>query len=115
MSTIRLREKCNQVRIINPKATYDWDRHRTKLVPSGLLLLDRGVSDYLGPFAMDGKVKMLEDKLEGLIIDFVRAAGETRLRRRREQELPRFMAEQERIRHEREVETAESLRQNRGV
>lgn len=104
ISTIRLREKCNQVRITNPKATYDWDRHRTELVPSGLLLLDRGASDYLGPLAMDGKVKKLEDKLEGLIIDFVREAGEIRLRRRREQELARIKAEQEQIRREREAE-----------
>ncbi len=104
ISTIRLREKCNQVRITNPKATYDWDRHRTELVPSGLLLLDRGPSDYGGPLAMDGKVRKLEDKLEGLIIEFVRQAGETRIRRRREQELARIKAEQEQIRREREAE-----------
>lgn len=104
ISTIRLREKCNQVRITDPKATYDWDRNRTELVPSGTLLLDRGPSDYLGPLAMDGKVRKLEDKLEGLIIDFVRQAGETRIRRRREKELAWIKAEQEQIRREREAE-----------
>lgn len=104
ISTIRLREKCNQVRITNPKTTYDWDRHRTELVPSGLLLLDRRASDYLGPLAMDGKVRKLEDKLEGLIIGFVRQAGENRVRRRQEQELARIRAEQEQIRRERAAE-----------
>ena len=53
---------------------------------------------------MDGKVKKLEDKLEKLTIDFVREAGETRLRRRREQELARIKAEHEQIRREREAE-----------
>ena len=53
---------------------------------------------------MDGKVRKLEDKLEGLIIGFVRQAGETRIRRRQEQELARMRAEQERIRREREAE-----------
>lgn len=104
ISTIRLREKHNQVRIKNPDAKYSWERNRTELVPSGLLLLDRGPSDYHSPLAMDGKVRKLDDKLEGLVVDFVRQAGEARIRRREELELARIRAEQERIRREREAE-----------
>ncbi|WP_149496312.1 hypothetical protein [Roseiconus lacunae] len=104
ISSLRLREKSNQVRINNPKATYSWDRNRTELVPSGLLLLDRGPSDYNSPLAMDGKVQKLEDKLESLIVEFVRQAGEARIKRREDEERARIAAERERIRQEREAE-----------
>lgn len=104
ISALRLREKHNQVRIKDPEATYSWRRERTDLVPSGLLLLDRGPSDYRSPLAMDGKEKKIEDKFEGLVINFIRQAGEIRIRRRRDQEMARIRAEEERIRREREAE-----------
>ena len=104
ISAIRLREKHNQKRITNPDAKYSWDRNRTELVPSGLLLIDDGPGSYRSPLAMDGKLKKLEDKLENLVIDFVRQAGEARIRRRREEELERIRAEEERIRRELEAE-----------
>ncbi|MBC8873256.1 MAG: hypothetical protein H8E44_27795 [Planctomycetes bacterium] len=109
ITVLRLREKHNQVRIKNEDAEYSWDRNRTELVPSGLLLFDDGPSSYRSPLAMDGKSKKVEDKLEGLLLEFVREAGEIRIRRREKEELARQRAEAERLRSARE----EELRQRR--
>lgn len=104
VSVIRLREKHNQKRHNNPNAKYSWDRNRTELVPSGLLLMDDGPGSYRSPLAMDGKAKKVEDKLEALILDFIKRVGEARIRRREEAELARIKAEEERLRQEREAE-----------
>lgn len=104
VTTLRIREKHNQVRTKNPDAQYSWERDRLDLVPSGNLLLDDGPSSYRSPLAMDGKAKKIEDKLEGLVIRFVKEAGERRIARRDREEQERRRAEAERIRLEREAE-----------
>ncbi|TWT66233.1 hypothetical protein Pla123a_47570 [Posidoniimonas polymericola] len=104
VTTLRIREKHNQVRTKNPDAQYSCERDRLDLVPSGNLLLDDGPSSYRSPLAMDGKAKKIEDKLEGLVIGFVKEAGERRIARREREEKERRRAEAERIRLEREAE-----------
>ena len=46
VSNIRLREKNNQVKTVNEEAKYSWDRNRTEMIPSGVLLIDRGPTFY---------------------------------------------------------------------
>jgi hypothetical protein len=104
ITSIRLREKSDRKRILDPKAKYSWDRNRSELVPSGHLLLDRGPSDYSSPLAMDGKSKRIEEKLDVLVSGFIRQAGEARIKRREDEERARISAERERLRLEREAE-----------
>lgn len=104
ITDIRLREKHNQVRIKNKDAKYTWERNRTELVPSGLLMFDDGPSSYRSPLAMDGKAAKIEDKLDAMIVGFIKEAGEIRIRRREQEELARQKAEEERIRRERKAE-----------
>lgn len=104
ITSIRLREKSDRKRILDPTAKYSWDRDRSELVPSGLLLLDRGPSDYNSPLAMDGKAKKIEDKLDALVLGFIRQAGEARIKRREDEERAKIIAERERVRREREAE-----------
>ena len=103
ITDIRLREKHNQVRIKNKDTENSWERNRTELVPSGLLLFDDGPSSYRSPLAMDGKAAKIEDKLDAMILGFIKEAGENRIRRREQEELERQEAEAERIRLEREA------------
>ncbi|TWU46623.1 hypothetical protein [Rubripirellula reticaptiva] len=104
ITDIRLREKHNQVRIKNKDAKYAWERNRTELVPSGLLMFDDGPSSYRSPLAMDGKAVKIEGKLDAMILGFIKEAGEIRIRRREQEEIARQEAEAERIRLEREAE-----------
>jgi hypothetical protein len=104
LSVIRIREKHNQVRIKNEKAKCSWERNRTELIPSGLLLMDDGPSSHRSPLAADGKTKKLEDKLDGLIISLVKEAGEKRIRKREAEEAAKRQAELERILRQREEE-----------
>ncbi len=102
VSTIRLREKHNQVRTINENAKYHWDRNRTELVPSGLLCIDEGQSSYRGPILKDLQKSKIEDGLAGMIIGFIEKAGELRIQRREKEEQDRRNAEAAKIRRERE-------------
>jgi len=104
ITNIRLREKHNQIRIKNKDAKYEWERNRTELVPSGLLMFDEGPSSYRAPLAIDGKAAKIEDKLDAIVVGFIKEAGEIRIRRREQEEVARQQAETQRIRREREAE-----------
>ncbi|MCC6683149.1 MAG: hypothetical protein IT445_19810 [Phycisphaeraceae bacterium] len=101
VSVIRLREKHNQVRLSQEKRKGMFAL-KTELQPSGLLILDRG-SCYASVLLKDTPRKChIEDGLNDLIIDFVRTAGQMRIKRREEEEERRRHEEQMRIRRAKE-------------
>jgi len=104
VNQIRMREKSKQVRISDPDAKYDWDRNRTELVPTGILLIDDGPSSYHPPLVIDTKAKKIEEKLEAMVIEMVMQAGERRIRRRLQEEHELELRELEELRREREAE-----------
>ncbi|MDB4367971.1 hypothetical protein N9Z38_00415 [Mariniblastus sp.] len=107
VTRIRLREKHNQVKIVDEKAEYSWERNRTELVPSGLLLFDNGPSSYGSPLLKDSQKFKVEEGLAGFVVQLVRNAGDQRIYRRERQERERQKAIEDEIRRERE----EMLRQ----
>ncbi len=104
VTQIRLRERDKQVRHTDPTAKYDWDRHRTELVPTGLLLFDRGPSSWDKPFLTDTKSSKIEDRLAEMVVDFIRQVGNARIAKRERAEADRRRAEEARIQKEREAE-----------
>jgi len=104
VTVLRIREKHNQVRKKNEDTKYSWERDRTELVPTGLLLIDEGPSGYGKPFLADGKSTKLEDGLDALVVALVRTAGENRIRRREREAAERKKLQAERVRREREAE-----------
>ena len=96
VSDIRLREKNNQVKTVNEEAKYSWDRNRTEMIPSGVLLIDRGPTFYGNSIlAKDKKSQNIEEQLTSLVDRFIFEAGEMRIRTRirEEQEHQRKMEE----------------------
>lgn len=104
ITRLRLREKHKQVRKSNKGAKYEWERNRTELVPTGLLLFDRGPSSYDRELLKDGAKKKIEDGLNEMIIELVKKAGEMRIDRREQEERRRRKEEAARIQQEREDE-----------
>ncbi len=104
ITQIRLREKDKQVRHTDPTAKYEWNRHRTELVPTGILLFDKGPSSWEKPMLIDTVKAKIEDRLAELIIGVVWEAGEKRIERRERENAERRRAEAERIRKEKEAE-----------
>ncbi|UUO07899.1 hypothetical protein M4951_06180 [Blastopirellula sp. J2-11] len=104
VTKIRLREKNKQVRISDPNAKFDWDRNRTELVPTSILLFDDGPSSYHPPLAIDTRKKKIEEMLDDLVIELITRAGEQRIAQRIWQERERERRESERLRCEREAE-----------
>ncbi len=104
VTSIRLRERTNMVRIKDPKAKYEWDRERTENIHNGLLLFDRGPSDYYNWMPKDTKTRKLEDSLGEFVIECIKKIGESRIKKR-EQECARIARlEKERIEHEAALE-----------
>jgi len=104
VSAIRLREKQNQIRVPSDKDRGYFSSH-TELRPSGLLILDRGPSCLNSILLRDTpKRRRIEDGLNDLIVDFVKQAGDLRIRRREEEEARRLQEERERIRRQQEEE-----------
>lgn len=110
VTSIRLRERSNMVRIKDPKAKYAWERERTENIYNGLLLFERGPSDYYNWMPKDTKPKKLEDSLGDFVIECIKKIGETRIKKR-EQELAK-VAQLEREQMEREAAQALKLRQD---
>ncbi|MCC7336828.1 MAG: hypothetical protein IT422_17185 [Pirellulaceae bacterium] len=82
VTSIRLRERTNMVKIKDPKAEYHWDRERTENIFNGLLLFDSGPSDSSNWMAKDGKKRRIEDGLVTMVTEYVRRVGEHRLSER---------------------------------
>ncbi len=110
VTSVRLRERTNMVKIIDPKARFSWDRERTENVPNGLLLFDSGPSDYRNWMAKDGKKRKIEDALVNMVIECVCRVGESRLKKLEEEAAWAVNAERERI--ERETAEARKRRQD---
>ena len=102
ITRIRLREKHNQVKTINENAEFSWDRNRTDLVPSGLLLIDNGPSSYQGPLLKDKKNSTLEDGLTAMVNDLIVRAGENRIHRRAREAQERQRVIDEKLQRERD-------------
>ena len=102
VTQIRLREKHNQIKITNENAKYSWDRNRTELVPSGLLLIDKGPSSYGSPLLKDKKNFKIEDGLTGLVIRLITDAGEMRICRHEREEKKRQEAIETKLQQEQE-------------
>ncbi len=109
VSILRLREKQNQIRIPHDEGRA-YLGSRTELQPSGLLIIDNGPSSYGSTLLHDtAKRRRIEDGLNDLIIDFVKKAGQLRIRRRKEEAERKLREEGNRIRQQHE----EELRQRR--
>lgn len=106
VTSIRLRERTNMVRIKDPKAKYSWDRERTENIHNGLLLFDRGPSDYYNWMPKDTKTKKLEDSLGEFVIECIKLIGESRIKKREQESARLARLERERIEHE----TAQELK-----
>lgn len=104
VTEIRLREKMKRVRITNPQAKYEWDRHRTELVPTGILSIDDGRSSYEKPLLIDTMRRKVEDGLAELIIRLITESGKMRVERREREEAERRRVVEARIRKAREDE-----------
>ena len=110
VTSIRLRERSNMVRVKDPKAKYEWERERTENICNGLLLFDRGPSDFYNWMPKDTKTRLLEESLGDLVIECIKKLGESRIKNR-EQESAR-LAKLEREQIEREAVQALKLRQD---
>ncbi|PAY17456.1 hypothetical protein CKO51_21310 [Rhodopirellula sp. SM50] len=104
VTTVRIREKRKQVKVTNEDATYSWERSRTDLLPTGLLLIDRGATSFEQVYLKDTEKKKLDDGLNDFIISLVKQAGEKRVRRRKQEEERARREEAARIEHERQAE-----------
>ena len=99
VSDIRLREKNSRVKIVDEKAEFRWQRNRTEMVPSGILLIDAGPVSYGSKILLrDKKNLSIEDQLTTLVDEFIVQAGEMRIARRirEEKERQRELEEQQR-------------------
>lgn len=103
VTKVRLREKNKQVRISDPDAKYSWDRNRTELIPTGVLLMDDGPSSYHPPLAIDTKTQKIEEKLTDLVVQLIVRAGEERINCRLQEEHEQELRELEMLRREREA------------
>jgi hypothetical protein len=109
VSAIRIREKHKRVRVPPEKKESSFDSD-TKLVPSGVLLIDTGPSWSNAVLISDTPQRhLIEDGLNDLVIGFVKKAGEIRIRRREDEAARIRHEEAERIRRQQE----EILRQKR--
>ena len=106
VGSLRLRERYNQHRVEKkPGERYSYDR--MTYTPNGMLVLESGVS-YLGSaYCQDTAQKYrLEDRLDKVLINFIKEAGLIRIRRRKEEaaRLQREAEEKERIKREAELQ-----------
>lgn len=102
VSTIRIREKQKRVRIPPEKKESQWDSD-TKLEPTGVLLIDTGPSwSNLVLISDTPQHRLIEGGLHDLIIEFVKKAGDIRIRRREEEAARKRDEEAERIRRQQE-------------
>lgn len=101
VTRIRLHEKHNQVKAFNKNAKYEWERHKTELVPSGLLLIDNGPSSYQAPLLIDKKNSLIEDVLANMVNDLIVRAGEIRIQRRAQEAQERQRVFDEKLQQER--------------
>jgi hypothetical protein len=105
VASIRIRERCRKVR--RPKNHKKWIWNRSDYVPTGRLILDSGCSTTV--YAQDSKSeKLIESRLNEVIIGWVEEAGRVRFARRKAEEERQRKEEEERLRREREA--AETLR-----
>ena len=111
VSDIRLREKNSRVKIVDEKAEFSWQRNRTEMVPSGILLIDAGPVSYGSKILLrDKKNLSIEDQLTTLVDMFIVQTGEMRIagrireekKRQRELEEQQKQERQELIREARE-------------
>lgn len=103
---LRLRERYNQHRAEKkPGERYSYDR--MTYTPNGMLVLESGMS-YLGSaYCQDTAQKYrLEDRLDRVLVNFIKEAGLIRIRRRKEEaaRLQREAEEKERIKREAELQ-----------
>lgn len=104
VTSIRIREKHNQVRLPPNKKRNIFDSN-TVLEPTGMLILDCGASCFAVTLLADTpKRRQIEDGLNELIIGLVRKAGDIRIRRRNEEAARKLREEEDRVRRIREDE-----------
>lgn len=106
VGSLRLRERYNQHRI-EKKTDSGYFDPKVTFTPNGLLVLDSGQSSYgCSIYCQDTAQKhRLEDRLDGVIIDFIKRAGFIRIGRRNAEaaRLQHEIQEKERIKREEEI------------
>jgi len=101
---IRIREKQNQKKIVNPKAEYSWERERTELIPNGKFVLETADLGFRRIVAVDREGEPIEDALTGILIGFIHRLGEERLDEREKGQREQVKVDRERERLEKEAE-----------
>jgi hypothetical protein len=104
VGSIRIREKQNQKKIVNPTAEYSWDRERTELIPNGKFVLETADFGFRSIVAIDREGEPVEQALTGILIGFIHRLGEIHLEESEDRQREQEKADRERERLEKEAE-----------